>query len=58
LNYFNNVFFSSSSSNFSGPAESNCLEVYEGVRHLLDCIKKYLKLCSEDERKSYGRGTT
>jgi len=43
LDYFNNVF----NFNFSGA---------NGVRQLLDFIKKYLNLCFEDERKSYRVG--
>ncbi len=34
------------------------LAVYGRVRELTGCIKKYLNLCSEDEQRSYGAGTT
>ncbi len=30
----------------------------KGIIELSDFIKKYLNLCSEDERRSYGFGTT
>ncbi len=32
--------------------------VYRRVREVSDLIKKYLNLCSEDKRRSYGFGTT
>ncbi len=36
----------------------NYIAVYGRVRELSECIKKYLNLCSEDERSFYGFGTT
>ncbi len=53
MDYFNDVL-----TTFLGLEGGSCVAVYGRVRKLLSLNQKYLNLCSEDERMSYGFGTT
>ncbi len=53
MGYFNDVL-----ATFLDLAPGNSIAVYGRVRELSDSIKKYLNLCFEDERRSYGFGMT
>ncbi len=52
MDYFNDVF-----TTFLGPECFSCIAVYARSESLR-FHQKYLNLCSEDERRSYGFGTT
>ncbi len=52
MDYFNNVL-----TTFLGLKCGSCVAVYAGSERV-GFYEKYLNLCSEDERRSYGFGTT
>ncbi len=52
MDYFNNVL-----TTFLGLEHGSCVAVYAGSESSR-ISSKYLNLCSEDEQRSYGFGTT